>query len=80
MHKCIMVNIGGSKKRAFNENRGKIDHFAEIRGKFINFVEMKEEICELCGNIGEYAICVIGLGGWTVTQRFIAQFGKRVWK
>ena len=60
MHKCIMVKIGGSKKhklskkRKFCGNRVKYINLTEIRVKFLNFVE-----------IGEYAICIIGLGGWT---------------
>ena len=32
----------------------------EIGGKFINFVEM-----------GEYAICIMGLGGWTPLYLFV---------
>jgi len=43
-----MVKIGGSKKRKLCEKH----KFGRNGGKFINFVE-----------IGEYAICIIGLGG-----------------
>src|SRR6218665_1064614 len=58
MRKCIMVKTEGSKKRKLSEKRKlnennihEIYKFCGNRGKFINFVE-----------IGEYAICIIGLG------------------
>src|SRR6218665_1976543 len=41
-------------KRKLNENRGKFINFAEIGG-IKNFLE-----------VGGYAICIIGLGGWSL--------------
>jgi len=45
---CIMVKIGGRKKRKLRKNV----NWTKIEGKFINLAE-----------IGEYAICIIGLRG-----------------
>ena len=43
-----------SKKRKFKDHEEDICTFVEI-GKKYNF----------CRNRGEYAMCIIGLGGWT---------------
>ena len=58
MHKCIMVKIGGSKKRKLSKNV----NFAEI-GECVNYAEIGGKIYNFCGNReGENAICIIRLG------------------
>jgi len=61
MRKCIMVKIGVSKKRKLRKKNinftkiGGISKFSRNRGSL--YIMWKK---------GEYAICIIGLGGWTV--------------
>jgi len=52
MRNCIMVKIGGSKKRKLSPKSVK---FAEIGGQFISFSFWN----------WEYSISIIGLGEWT---------------
>jgi len=63
MHKCTMVKIGEAK-----QFRPKLTQKSKFNAKnwetFINFAEVGG-IYNSFGNREEYAICIIGLGGWT---------------
>ena len=64
MRKYIMVKIGGRKKCKLSKNR----QHHENRGTFLSFAGI-EGIYRFCGNKGEYAIGIIGSGGWTPLTR-----------
>jgi len=56
------MHHGQNKEKQKTQIKQKNINLEEIWRKYINICENRVEIYKCCGDRGEYAICIIGLG------------------